>query len=288
MPERSPIFTIAGVTVSLQSAFPIRVTESFVPFCSEEEPNWRVIFRKLETLPVVSDERLYVGETLAIVPDQGGSFLRVFHDLGHEGVIYAHGRMDAAAHTVTVDYLPYNRGLFSETSYAFSYTGWESILFHEGRMMLHAACVDTPLGGILFTGPSGAGKSTQAELWCRYGAGRLLNGDRAILQWKNDTLLAHGSPYAGSSRVYVNDCCPVRAIVSVKQAPVNAVRELTFGERFRVLFPHMTVNSWDPDFVSAAMTFAEDIAARIPVFELSCTAEEAAVKTLRDYLMNHE
>ncbi len=288
MLETAPTFTIAGVTVSLQSACPIHVTESFAPFCSDTEPDWRVIFRENDVLPTVSDERLYVGETLTVASDGAGGFLRVFRDRKNGDTVYAHSCMDAAARTVSVDYLSVAQEYFSESGNSFFHIGWESILFHEGRMMLHAACVDTPLGGILFTGPSGAGKSTQAELWCRYGAGRLLNGDRAILQWKNDTLLAHGSPYAGSSRVYVNECRPVRAIVSVKQAPVNAVRELTFGERFRVLFPHMTVNSWDPDFVSAAMTFAEDIAARIPVFELSCTAEEAAVKTLRDYLMNHE
>lgn len=222
------------------------------------------------------------------VTRDGDRVVRVFRDGLNDDAIYAHGRTDALNCTVTVDYLSSARKFVSESGNSFFHIGWESILFHEGRMMLHAACVDTPLGGILFSGPCGAGKSTQADLWCKYGAARLLNGDRAILQWKNDTLLAHGSPYAGSSRVYVNDCCPVRAIVSVKQAPVNAVRELTFGERFRVLFPQMTVNSWDPDFVSAAMTFAEDIAARVPVYELSCTADETAVKTLREYLMNHE
>ena len=288
MLEETPIFAIAGVTVALEPSRPLRVTESFAPFLADREADWRVHFREMESLPVVSDERLYIGETLMIAPDGSDGFLRVFRDRKNGDIVYAQSRMDAVARTVTVDYLPSTREYVSESGNSFFHIGWESILFHEGRMMLHAACVDTPLGGILFTGPCGAGKSTQAELWCRYGAARLLNGDRAILQWTGDTLLAHGSPYAGSSRVYVNECCPVRAIVAVKQAPVNAVRELTFGERFRVLFPHMTVNSWDPDFVSAAMTFAEDITARIPVYELSCTADETAVKTLREYLINHE
>lgn len=263
------------------------VTDSFFPFLSDRAPDWCVCFREEAGLPYLSDERFFEGQTLTIA-SAGTDYVRVFRDRLHGDAVYAHGRTDAPNRTVTVEYLSSGRKFVSESGNSFFHIGWESILFHEGRMILHAACVDTPLGGILFTGPSGAGKSTQADLWCQCGSARLLNGDRAILQWEGNTLLAHGSPYAGSSRVYVNDGCPVRAIVAVKQAPVNAVRELSLGERFRVLFPQLTVNSWDPAFVNAAMAFAEDVAARVPVYELSCTADEAAVKTLREYLMNHE
>lgn len=287
MTASSPTFTIAGVTVSLKTVFPIEVAEGFAPFLSADKPDWEVRFFEVSHLPKQVGTPLHSHSILSIFPNTDG-YLRVFRDRKNGDAVYAHGRTDPAARAVTVDYLPSAREYFSESGNSFFHIGWESILFHEGRVMLHAACVDTPLGGLLFTGPSGAGKSTQAELWRRYGGGRLLNGDRAILQWEGDTLLAHGSPYAGSSRVYVNGCCPVRAILAVKQAPVNALRELSFGERFRVLFPNMTVNSWDPAFVSAAMTFAEEIAARVPVYELSCTADEAAVRTLRDHLMNHE
>lgn len=155
---------------------------------------------------------------------------------------------------------------------------------HERRMMLHSACVDTPLGGLLFSGPSGIGKSTQADLWCRYAGGRLINGDRSILYRTDGGWKAYGSPYAGSSKCYVNESCRVRAILFLQQSSECRLRLMDTAEGFRRIFSCLTVNSWDSWFVSKACDFALEIAETMPVYEFSCTPSRNAVEMLRERL----
>ena len=141
--------------------------------------------------------------------------------------------------------------------------------------------MDTPLGGLLFSGPSGIGKSTQAELWQQYGGASLINGDRPILSRDELGWHAWGSPYAGSSRHFVNGSCVLRAVVLLKQAKSCTLRRLPGAEAFRRVFAGTTVNSWDKSSVQKVCRMAEQLVSELPVYELSCTPDRAAVELLR-------
>ena len=153
-------------------------------------------------------------------------------------------------------------------------------MIRKERLCFHAACVQTPLGGILFSGPSGIGKTTQAMLWEKYRGARQINGDRPILQKDADRWLAWGSPYAGSSDCHVNENCPISAIVILRRAQTCSVRRLPLPEAFRWIWMGSTVHSWDAQFVETASNLVMDIIDSIPVFELACTPDENAVYCL--------
>lgn len=274
--------TIAGVGITLRTGETMPVSERFQPFLAEDTGRgYTVEFREVPSLPEPEGELLYRNELYEVYPNGTDGFARWYCD-GMRGFLrFARTTTDWTDKRVLVEYIPSERELVSEMGNCFSFSGWEMLLLRERRLLLHAACVDTPVGGLLFSGPSGIGKSTQAELWQHYAGARLINGDRPILQQTGEGWYAWGSPYAGSSRWFVNESCRVRAIVMLRQAPKCSLRKLGRAEAFHAVFAGVTVTSWDRFCVLLACERAESLISDIPVYELSCTPDRAAVDLLR-------
>lgn len=283
MPDRS--LTVAGVGITLRTAVLLPVTDRFRPFAAEPDKDGYVVrFREVPCLPEPEGAPLYRGESFDVYPDGAGGYARWYFD-GMRGFLrFARVTWDRRGREVLVEYLPSGRELVSEMGNCFSFSGWEMLLLQERRLLLHAACVDTPLGGLLFSGPSGIGKSTQAGLWQAYAGAKLVNGDRPILQRTETGWRAWGSPYAGSSRYFVNDSCQVRAVVMLRQAPHCSLRRLGKGEAFRSVFAGVTVTVWDSACMCLACELSELLISEIPVYELSCAPDQAAVELLRTEL----
>lgn len=107
------------------------------------------------------------------------------------------------------------------------YHGFGNVLSMEktilpfGGLMLHCALIEYEGRGIVFTAPSQTGKSTQASLWEKHRGARTLNGDRAVLRATEDGIFAYGSPWAGSSDLYIDRRVPLRAVIMLEQAKEN-------------------------------------------------------------------
>lgn len=273
---------VAGVGLTLRTPHPLPVTERFAPFLSDAAPpGYLVEYRENPALPQPGGAPLYRSESYEVYPDGAGGFVRWYFDGMDDFIRFVRVSEDRVAKRVLAEYLPRKVELVSAMGNCFSFSGWESLLLREHRLFLHAACVDTPLGGLLFSGPSGIGKSTQAGLWQQYAGARQINGDRPVLQKTGDGWRAWGSPYAGSSHCFVNESCPVRAVVLLRQAPQCSLRRLSGAEAFRGVFAGTTANSWDRECVLLACQLTEELIADIPVYQLSCTPDAAAVDLLR-------
>lgn len=274
--------TIAGVGITLQTVISLPVSDRFQPFLSETAtPGYLVEFRENANLPEPDGSPLYRGERFEVYPDGAGGFSRWYFNGMHDFIRFARVTNDWPSRRVLVEYLPSERELVSEMGNCFSFSGWETLLLRERRLLLHAACVDTPAGGLLFSGPSGIGKSTQAGLWQRYAGAKLLNGDRPILHKAADGWRAWGSPYAGSSRWFVNDSCRITALVMLRQAPKCSLRRLQQAEAFHAVFAGTTAASWDRACMLLACDLTESLISDVPVYELSCTPDRDAVELLR-------
>lgn len=278
-------YTIAGITIQMETPWIEEVSEDFGIFQgNKEECCYSVIFNEVEVLEQLSESPIFknLGFAIFVHPEMG--YIRRFHDSRKSDLPYAITSMDLQKRQVNVQVLKNSRTFFESSRNDFFHIAWEKILINENRLVLHAACVETYLGGILFSGPSGIGKSTQAELWCKHRGGKLLNGDRPILHKVKETWRAYGSPYAGSSRCYVNDSCSVCAIVMLKKAGECTVRKMGISEAFRRVYSELTINSWDSDYVTKATDLAMMVVMDIPVYELSCTPDSNAVKVLEEVL----
>lgn len=275
---------IAGVIIQIHTEKELLVNESFAPFLVENnEADIQVFFRQLDTLPQISENVIYQDCFYKVHQDEDNyvcSFFNAPRDLS----VYAIATNDKEMTRIYVEYLEKGAHYVSELRNCFVHLNLESILIRRKRIFLHAACVNTPLGGLLFSGSSGIGKSTQAELWSKYRNAMHINGDRPILSREENGWLAWGSPYAGSSKYHVNEKCPVTAIVLLKQDKTCSIRRLHHLESFRAVWAGLTVHSWDPKFVEKATDLALDLIRKVPVFEFCCTPDEQAVDFLEKEL----
>ncbi len=154
---------------------------------------------------------------------------------------------------------------------------FDCVIGWHHRIIMHASIVNYNSEALLFTGPSGIGKSTQSNLWQEYMGADIINGDRAILDVEKDGVVAYGSPYAGSSGIYRNEFCKVRAIIFLSQEPENRIRKLSPAEAYKALFPRFSMVRWDDVVAEEFMSTVAEIISRIPVYHLGCRPDKEAV-----------
>ena len=275
--------SVSGIAIQLESEEDLSVQEAFIPFLTEQtEPDIRAVFRQTAPLSNMPGQEVYRDGFWQICLGADGTPVRYFYDKPEDQDPYALAEWNG--NTLRVEYLPSEVWRFSELQNCFFHLDFEQILILRDRLWLHASCVDTPLGGILFSGVSGIGKSTQANLWCKYRNARQINGDRPILAKEQGSWLAWGAPYAGSSRCYVNDSCPVAAIIMLQQAKECSLRRMKAREAFGAVWKGLALHSWDRAYMEQASDLAMDLVSAIPVYEFCCTPDEQAVDYLEQAL----
>lgn len=271
-------FRISDIAIELNTPEKLILTEGFDSFLSEDTPKYHVIYQQADQLPRLIKERYLCREGIAeIFSDESGEFLRAYYPDQENCQIYAVRTADYSQNRIRIDYLPWGKKFVNEMQNAFYHIALEELLIHEKRMILHASLVKTPLGGIIFTGRSGVGKSTQGDLWVKYGNGRILNGDRTILHRNEDCWWGYGSPYAGSSRYYVNEGVSISGIAVLSHGLENRVERLEGLSAFRALYSGVTVNTWNHGFVDEVCNLLEKLIQEVPVYSLTCTPTKEAV-----------
>ena len=277
--------TIAGIPLLLETELLLPSEDAFQPFFGiDGDPTYRVIFHKVNELPSLPESVIHTDRCFHLHPHPSG-VMRSFFNAPKAEDIYAVGTYDYSARRIIIQYLEWGEEFLNELTTSFFHLGFDSLLIREQRLCIHSAFVRTKLGGILFSGPSGIGKSTQAELWCRFRNAQLINGDRPILSRSEAGWLGWGSPYAGSSKCYVNESCPVSAIVMLNQASVCTLRRLTGAEAFRAVYACLTLNSWDREYITTGSGLAMQLATQVPVYQFYCTPDEQAVCCLEQGLL---
>lgn len=272
-------FRIAGVGIAIETEQALAEDERFRPFITQNETaDFRGVFRQVDRLPEIPETVLYEDLCYRVHPDGKGGFQRSFFDAPADLTAYGLTTCDGA--DIRVDYLKKGAHCVSEFGNSFFHLGLEALLIQKDRICLHAACVDTAMGGILFSGPSGIGKSTQAELWCNNRGAKQINGDLPILEKTETGWRAWGSPYAGSSQCHINENCTVTAIVILRQARETTLRRLRGAEAYRAVWSGVTVNSWNREFTEKACDLVLGLVEQVPVYELACTPDLRAVEIL--------
>lgn len=203
--------SIAGICIEFISLFDFCITEQFQPFLlNSERSDIKVHFCEQSILPVFSEEPFYAAEIYKVYIDDKAATWRCFYANGKTDAYYAACKIDLEQSESLILYRKEGTTRLNHMNSAMYHIGWERHLLNFNRFILHASCIGTAFGGILFSGVSGIGKSTQADLWCRYEDATLINGDRPIVGKVDNQWKAFGSPYAGSSNCYVNASVPVR------------------------------------------------------------------------------
>lgn len=160
----------------------------------------------------------------------------------------------------------------------------ERRVLSAGGLILHSAYVEYEETALLFSAPSGTGKSTQAELWEKYCGCVTQNGDRTLLLKNKTGWFAYGWPVCGSSEICNNTHHPLRAIVTLSQAPDNRIFLSGKRQAFTKLYSEITINRWNLQALTESMNLLDDLLSSVPVYHLACNISEDAVIVLKNML----
>ena len=273
--------------ISLKTKWLVYITDNFSPFYIQEDAQKEqclfecVVCDELEN---IQGTKVYSGLEYDVIRRKDNQYIRLFKDHKEGDRVYAVLQSMPESGKAVISVLKGNEYHFDDTNNSFFHTGWEQFLIQRNRLILHASLLNTQFGGLIFSGPSGIGKSTQAELWEEYEEAEQINGDRPILYKKENVWMGYGSPYAGSSKCYVNKGVPVRAIMLLAQGEDCRIMPLRKSEAFREIFRNCTVYSWDREFVERVITLVTELVSDIPIYRLICTPDQRAVEAVKELL----
>lgn len=148
----------------------------------------------------------------------------------------------------------------------------------KNMLQLHSSLISVNDRGLMFLGPSGIGKTTQAELWNKYRDALIINGDIVFIQETENAFLGWGTPWHGSSPYCENTSVPVHAMIVLKQALENSIRELSGFEKVTAVSNSVFYPQWLENGMELCLETLDHLLSSVPVYELSCRPDEDAVR----------
>lgn len=218
-----------------------------------------------------------------LVYEQDGLETRYIGAKGEQGYYACYRETDEArAQVLVTRSVP--GGFLAVDPVWLSLLAMERRLLPRGHIALHCAYMSYKGEAILFSAPSGTGKTTQATLWEKHRGSRVINGDKALVACVDGRWTARGWPVCGSSGVCHNEDTPIRAIVMLSQGKTDTIERLTPFQAFTQIYSQITINKWNGAAQRQAMDLIERLVTQVPVYHLSCTISEDAVRRLEGAL----
>lgn len=162
--------------------------------------------------------------------------------------------------------------------FAFLIQAYVSYAAKKSMLDIHSALIRINNSGLMFLGPSGIGKTTQAELWNKYRDALIINGDIVFVQETENAFLGWGTPWHGSSPYCENTSVPVHAMIVLKQAQENSIRELSGFEKVTAVSNSVFYPQWLENGMELCLETLDHLLSSVPVYELSCRPDEDAVR----------
>ena len=159
----------------------------------------------------------------------------------------------------------------------------------NGRFALHSASILYREKAWLFSGHSGMGKTTHTALWHKLFQTPYLNGDLNLIGIENGQLFVYGIPWCGTSGIFTTKQYPLGGIVLLGRSQEREqTEELPASDKILRVMQRMISPAWTEELLSRNLSFASEIADKVPVFHLSCTMHPSAAQAARDEIDRQE
>lgn len=275
----SEFYRFGGLTIRLCSDAPLSPSKFCAPFAVENSDfDHTVTLSFASVFPTPPQNamhgeqcyRWYEGGRFCLLFDHGSGFLTFAVRCGDTTTLTMSERYRSSASAMTV----------------LEAAGLFDLLADNGMLVLHSSYIVTANGeGIVFAGESGVGKSTQAELWRKFAAAEVINGDRALIRPCDATV--HGILYSGTSNICRNVSAPLKVVVMPRQASRNAVFSLRPQEIFIRLLNQCAYYPWALDSATRMTELIETLISSVPIIGLDCRMDADAVFTLDEMLRSN-
>ncbi len=150
-------------------------------------------------------------------------------------------------------------------------------LIERDTLLMHGSTVGVDGNAYLFTASCGTGKSTHTRLWREVFGERavMVNDDKPFLRLASDGVYAYGSPWSGKHGLANNVCFPLKGICILRRGMMNRIMVVDAGEVMEMLL-HQCFVPEDDDGRCRVIELVEQMAGRVPFWEMECTKEPEA------------
>lgn len=277
-------YSIAGITIKVESPFPFQVRNAVNFVCEKQEPDYIFRFCHTDNIPKVLGGSVQVADVIWAheFRKSDGSYQRAFlwQDVYYIAVSEL-GKKEGICYYAS-DHILLEKA--SEGFELLMYLCIEQILLEYGCLVLHSSHVNVDGKGLVFSAPCQTGKSTQAELWRQYAGATVLNGDRSVLRKEGNVWYVYGCPMCGTSGIHLQGKEELTNIVMLSKARENRARKIQGMEAFRMIYPQITVSGWNRTYVDRVIELLNELLTDVPVWQYACTKEPEAVTELRRVL----
>ena len=138
----------------------------------------------------------------------------------------------------------------------------------------------------LLTALSGTGKTTHYIQWKRQYGGEIsiINGDKPVLDFSEEGISVHPSPWRGKENMGSMRSAPLGGIIMLKQGQENAMRRVEPKEVVAELFMLFQFTRSTPLDVRRVCALEERLLQSVPVWQLVNRGDEASARLCRDTL----
>lgn len=153
-------------------------------------------------------------------------------------------------------------------------------LVYYDAVLIHSSVVAMDDGmAYAFAAPSGTGKTTHTRLWLEQFGSRaqVINGDKPVYRFVDQTLYACGTPWQGKERMGNNLICPVQAICFLEQSPNNEIRPLKGEEVSSRIFRQILMPK-DREEFERFWPLLERLVTSVDFYLLKCNREPEAAQ----------
>jgi len=145
-------------------------------------------------------------------------------------------------------------------------------LIKYNAVVFHGSAVAVGEKAVLFTALSGVGKTTHTKLWLKnIKDSFVLDGDKPILRFMNDTLYVCGTPWNGKEHMGCNKNVPLTAICKINRSETNRIEKPNPSAFIPTLLEQMHRTDY-----ANQIRILEQIAKTIPLYNLYCNMEDGA------------
>ncbi len=154
----------------------------------------------------------------------------------------------------------------------------EAMLMY-GTLTMHGVIVATAGQGYMITAPSGVGKTTRGRLWCEHIPGsEIVNGDKPLIQLKDEGTFACGTPWCGKERINSNKIVPLRAILLLERMDgKNALVRPNAADAYLYLM-RQTYLPADAALRRRGLDLLKSLTERVPVYRFLSEPTAASVR----------
>lgn len=148
-------------------------------------------------------------------------------------------------------------------------------LIKYDAFLIHAAAIDIDGHGIAFSAPSGTGKTTRVMLWQdAFGERmRVINGDKPILRFIDDKLLAFGTPWMGKEGLGCNSFVPLEYVCFIERSERVSLTRLHYDDIVPLLFQQVLFPK-DKSQIERFMNLMEKFVYQVSFYLLKCNLEK--------------